>query len=368
MNINEIYKLFLECGTVCTDTRNIKQGSLFIALKGQNFDGNKFAKEALKKGCRYAFVDDKNFANENTIFFIYDTLKTLQELARFHRQQFDIPVISITGTNGKTTSKELISCILQKKYNTTFTKENFNNHIGVPLTLLEINSDTEIAVIEMGANHHGEIKTLCEIAEPNFGLITNIGKSHLEGFGSLEGVINSKTEMYHFIKQHNGKIFINTDNNLLMSRINEILSITYGVNENCFIAGKNPLSNPFLELKWKTNGITNWNLLKTNLVGNYNFENVLSAICIGTYFNVDERNINEGITNYQPTNNRSQILKTSKNTLLIDAYNANPTSMNAALDNFFEMSGENKVLIIGDMLELGESSINEHKSIYQKIV
>lgn len=368
MKIEEIYNLFLGCGSVCTDTRNIKKDSLYIALKGENFDGNKFCKDAILKGSKFAIVDNKDYADNVKIFFVENTLITLQELARFHRRQFNIPVISITGTNGKTTTKELISCVLQKKYNIAYTKGNLNNHIGVPLSLLEINNNTQIAVIEMGANHPGEIKTLCEIALPDYGIITNIGKAHLEGFGSLFGVINTKTEMYRFIKKNKGKIFINTNNEILVSNIDNNEYVSYGESDDCYLSGKNPSSNPFLELEWKIYHNNNWNLLKTNLVGKYNFENVLAAICIGSYFEVEEKQINEAITNYKPTNNRSQIIKSEKNTILIDAYNANPTSMIAALSNFIEMESNNKVLIIGDMLELGKNSVNEHKNILQLIL
>lgn len=368
MKIEEIYNLFLSCGSVCTDTRNIKQDSLYIALKGENFDGNKFCKEAISKGSKFALVDNKDFADNDKIFFVEDTLLSLQELARFHRQKFNIPIISITGTNGKTTTKELISCVLQKKYNVTYTKGNLNNHIGVPLSLLEINSNTQIAVIEMGANHPGEIKTLCEIALPDYGIITNIGKAHLEGFGSLFGVINTKTEMYRFIKKIKGKIFININNEVLSSNLGNNEYVSYGESDDCYLCGKNSISNPFLELEWKIYHNSNWNLLKTNLVGKYNFENVLAAVCIGCYFEVNEMQINEAIANYKPTNNRSQIIKSENNTILIDAYNANPTSMTAALTNFIEMQSENKVLIIGDMLELGKNSVNEHKNILQLII
>lgn len=367
MTIENIYNLFISCKNVCTDTRNILKDSLFFALKGDNFDGNKFAEEAISNGSKFAFVDNKDFANNKNIFFVENTLKTLHDLARFHRRKFNIPVISITGTNGKTTTKELISAVLKKKYIVNHTKGNFNNHIGVPLTLLEINPKTEIAIVEMGANHSGEIKMLCEIALPNYGLITNVGKAHIEGFGSLEGVLNTKTEMYEFLKITNGKIFINADNNLLLGKKNNIPYIDYGKNENDFVSGKNPQSNPFLSLEWKSKENSNWSLLQTNLVGNYNFENVLAAICIGIYFKVNDEDINDAISKYIPANNRSQIINSKKNTLLVDAYNANPTSMNAALDNFFEMKADNKVLIIGDMLELGKDSDIEHQIIFNKI-
>jgi len=368
MNKEDIYNLYLKCKIICTDTRNIAKDSFFIALKGAHFNGNLFANEAINKGSKFALVDEKQFANNENIFYVQNALTALQDLSQYHRNKFDIPVIAITGTNGKTTTKELISAVLQKKYNIVHTKGNFNNHIGVPLTLLEINKTTEIAIIEMGANHQGEIKTLCNIALPNYGLITNIGKAHIEGFGSLEGVLNTKTEMYRFLETKNGKIFINTDNKLLLGKKNNLPYIDYGKNENNFVTGKNPQSNPFLSLEWKTKENSNWNLLITNLVGNYNFENVLAAICIGIFFKVNNEDITDAISKYIPTNNRSQIIKSANNTLLVDAYNANPTSMNVALDNFFEMKADNKVLIIGDMLELGKDSDIEHKIIFNKIL
>jgi UDP-N-acetylmuramoyl-tripeptide--D-alanyl-D-alanine ligase len=367
MDINELYNIFLSCNSkVCTDTRNIISGSLFIALKGDNFNGNKFALEALKNGCSYAIIDEGNYNNKK-IIKVDNSLKTLQQLAKFHRLKFDIPVVSITGTNGKTTTKELVSVVLQKKYKITYTLGNLNNHIGVPLTLLEISKETEIAIIEMGANHPGEIKELCEISCPDYGLITNVGVAHLEGFGSFEGVVNTKTEMYRFIKERKGVLFVNINNDILFNNIQGVLKITYGASKESNIIGKEPVSNPFLELDWKVNNNPEWIHLKTNLVGSYNFENVLAAICIGNYFKLDSDDINESINGYSPSNNRSQILKANKNTLLIDAYNANPTSMAIALDNFIQMKGDRKVMIIGDMLELGNNSIKEHKIIIDKV-
>ena len=367
MEIKHLYNIFKGCGCkVSTDTRNIQPGSVFFALKGDNFNGNKYAIEAIEKGCAYAVVDEETNQNEK-IIKVENTLVALQQLASFHRSQFDIPVLSITGTNGKTTTKELISSVLQKKYKTTYTKGNLNNHIGVPLTLLEINSHTEFAVVEMGANHPGEIKTLCEIAKPNFGIITNVGRAHLEGFGSFEGVVNTKTEMYAYIKEHDGKVFVNSNNQILLNHIENLSIISYGFDDKADIIGIESVSDPFLELQWKTKNETHGSLLKTNLVGEYNSENVLAAICVGNYFNICIEDINDAISSYFPSNNRSQILKTKTNTLLLDAYNANPTSMNVAIENFFKMKGEHKTMILGDMLELGEENINEHEKILNKI-
>ncbi len=369
MEIKEIYNLFKECNSiVCTDTRQIFKGSIFIALRGDNFNGSKFAKEALEKGCKYAIIDDPGLKTNDKIILVNDSLKTLQELANFHRKQFRIPVIAITGTNGKTTTKELISTVLQKKYKTTFTTGNLNNHIGVPLTLLKINSDTEIAVIEMGANHPGEINALCKIAEPDYGLITNVGKAHLEGFGSFEGVVQTKTEMYRYINKYGKGIFINTDNNILMNNVMSNTLITYGTGNNSHIIGRNPASDPLLEFEWNTNNEKKRQKSTTNLVGIYNFENVLAAICIGNYFKVSHTDINNAIAEYKPSNNRSQVMKTVNNTLVLDAYNANPTSMTVAIENFTQMKETNKAMVIGDMLELGADSVNEHKIILNRII
>lgn len=368
MDIKNLYKLFEECGfRVCTDTRQVQPGSIFFALKGDQFNGNKYASDAINKGCSFAVVDEEPNTKNEKIIKANNSLIALQQLAGYHRSKFNIPVLSVTGTNGKTTTKELISCVLQKKYKTTCTKGNLNNHIGVPLTLLEINSQTEIAIIEMGANHPGEIKLLCEIAQPGFGLITNVGRAHLEGFGSFEGVVNTKTEMYRYLQEKGGKVFVNSKNNILLKHAGKLACISYGLDEDADIFGKEPVSDPFLEIKWKVKNDSHWSLLKTNLVGEYNAENVLAAICIGNYFNICIEDINDAISSYFPSNNRSQILKTKTNTLLLDAYNANPTSMNFAIDNFCKMKGENKTMILGDMLELGNESINEHNNIINKI-
>ena len=369
MEAEDIYKLYLECGqNVCTDTRQIIHDSLFIALKGDNFNGSKFAQEALNKGCKFAIIDDPDYQINDRTILVEDSLKILQSIANLHRKTFSIPVVAITGTNGKTTTKELIAAILQKKYNTTFTSGNFNNHIGVPLTLLRIKKETEIAIIEMGANHPGEIKALCEIAEPDYGIITNVGKAHLEGFGSFEGVIKTKTEMYHYIKNFGKGLFVNANNNILMKYVMGNNLITYSESHESDIMGKNPSSDPLLAFEWKTKNDLDWETVTTNLVGIYNFENVLAAICIGNYFKVNKNDIKSALDEYTPTNNRSQVLKTKSNTLILDAYNANPTSMTAAINNFKLMNGNNKAMIIGDMRELGSDSMIEHKIILDLIL
>lgn len=366
MEINKIHKHFLDSSGICTDTRKIKANSIFVSLKGSNFNGNKFALQALKDGAKYAIVDEKEFAINDNIILVKNCLQTLQELANYHRNQFKIPVIGITGSNGKTTSKELINIVLQKKYNTLATKGNLNNHIGVPLTLLEMNSNHEIAIIEMGANKPGDIKELAEIAEPNYGIITNIGKAHLEGFKNYEGVINTKTELFRFIqKNSDGVLFYNEDDEIIKDNLpNEISSASYGKKNESSIKGELIKLSPYVEMKWeKENYISP--ILKNQMIGEYNFYNYLAAICIGNYFNVSEDLINQAVEEYTPTNNRSQIKKTDKNTLILDCYNANPTSMKSAIDSFRMNQAIDKIAIIGDMLELGNESKTEHQKIIE---
>ena len=363
MDIRNIYKRFLECDSISTDSRDIKDNSLFFSLKGDNFNGNKYAKEALNKGCKYAIVDEAEYAVDERFILVNDTLKTLQKLGKMHRLQMNATVIGITGTNGKTTTKELVSRVLSEKYTTLATPKNFNNHIGVPLTLLRLNKNHEFAAIEMGANHINEIKNLCQIAAPDYGLITNIGKAHLEGFGSYEKVIQAKSELYDYICANNGTIFFNKDNELLEKLVQQrnCSSYSYGSNINADCRGEIIKSVPFLEIK-KDN-----TLLKSQMTGKYNFENILAGICIGVFFNVPSKNIFKAIHNYVPENNRSQILKTNKNEIFLDAYNANPTSMQLALENFHEIKRKKKVIILGDMFELGEFSTEEHNNIISKI-
>lgn len=304
--IEELYKVFTEHPAVCTDTRNIKSGSLFFALKGANFNANGFAKEALGKGCSYAIIDEEEYYTDKCIL-VPDVLATLQKLANHHRRQFTIPVIGITGTNGKTTTKELTAAVLSKKYNTLFTRGNLNNHIGVPLTLLNLTKEHGIAVIEMGANHVGEIDMLCRIAEPDYGIITNIGKAHLEGFGSYEGVIKAKSELYKFIKEKNGKLFVNADDTLLMELSTGIERVTYGTSDISIIKGIQNEEGFFAggEIQIATGKID----VSSSLAGSYNFYNMLAAACIGSYFGVSPQQIKEAIETYVPSNNRSQVVK-----------------------------------------------------------
>jgi len=354
MNIDSIYTLFLKHPLVTTDSRNCPGGSLFFALKGDSFNGNLFAKDAIQKGCSYAFVDEKEFADDKNIFYVPNSLETLQQLAKKHRETLGISVIGITGSNGKTTTKELIASVLQQKYRVLSTKGNLNNHIGVPLTLLRLTEKDELAVVEMGANHPGNIKELVHIALPDYGLITNIGKAHLEGFGSFEGVIKTKGELYDFLREHHKKVFINEDNEILRSISAGLDKITYGTSDTYYVKGEIVNSEPFLSMNW------NKHVIHTNLIGAYNFENVLAAIAIGSYFDVPADKIVKALEEYIPQNNRSQFKETGKNKLIIDAYNANPTSMKASLSNFFQLSFPNKIVILGDMKELGSQSGEEH--------
>ncbi|MEZ5197196.1 MAG: UDP-N-acetylmuramoyl-tripeptide--D-alanyl-D-alanine ligase [Bacteroidales bacterium] len=359
--IDTLYKVFLKNPRISTDSRNVPNESIFFALKGDNFNGNHFALVALEKGAVLAVVDEIISGGNDKILRVDNVLETLQELARLHRISLGLKVIGITGTNGKTTTKELIQSVLKKEYNSLATSGNLNNHLGVPLTLLSLSSDHDIAVVEMGANHVGEIATLCEIARPDFGIITNIGKAHLEGFGSFEGVIRAKTELYEFIRKTGGKVFINADNKLLVKKAVNIDSISYGMSENLYCKGEFINDFPFLELNCALEGISV--PVQSRLMGRYNFENILAAVCIGNYFHISHSDIQEAIETYQPTNNRSQIIHTKNNTLILDAYNANPSSMKAAIENFAACNFENKSLVLGDMAELGKDSFNEHTAV-----
>ena len=362
--MENLFQLFYQSSGVSTDTRKIKKDSLYIALKGENFDGNNFAEQAIELGAKYAIVDNKSFANESTIIHVQDSLIFLQKLSNFHRKKFDIPFIVITGSNGKTTSKELINAVLSRKYNVLCTAGNLNNHIGVPLTLLNLSEEHQIAIIEMGANKPKDIEELCLIAEPNYGIITNVGKAHLQGFLSFEGVIETKSELYSFIKNNQGKIVINGDDEILNNKANsfQLEKTTYGTLEGNQIVGELIQLNPFVELKWEKDSYCS-PAIQTNLVGKYNFLNFLAAITFGTIFKVENEKINEAISNYVPTNNRSQVQKTERNTLIIDCYNANPSSMRLALESFKEIKHPNKLAILGDMFELGLESELEHKKI-----
>lgn len=361
MEIAELYKCFMECGKVTTDSRNCPEGSMFIVLKGETFNGNAFAAQALKQGCRYAVIDESEYAGEGTIL-VDNCLQALQQLANYHRRQLKTPVIGITGTNGKTTTKELISTVLSRKFNTLYTEGNFNNHIGVPLTLLRLTKEHEMAVVEMGANHPGEIKTLVHIAEPDYGIITNVGKAHLQGFGSFEGVIRTKGELYDFLRDKGGAtIFIQNENPYLNGIAEGLTCVRYGQTAGLYVSGELISCSPFLSFRWTAEGVSHE--VNTHLIGSYNLDNMLAAAAIGRYFGVSDDDISSALASYLPHNNRSQLKETADNKLIVDAYNANPTSMMAALKNFRQVEAPHKMVILGDMKELGEASREEHQKV-----
>ena len=365
MKLSALYQLFLSCSVVTTDSRNCSANSMFIALKGDSFNGNLFAAQALEKGCAYAVVDEATAVAEPSDRYILvdDCLSTLQALANYHRRELGTRVIGITGTNGKTTTKELIAAVLSQSYHVLYTQGNLNNHIGVPLTLLRMTIEHDIAVIEMGANHPGEIKQLAEIAEPDCGIITNVGKAHLEGFGSFEGVVQTKGEIYEYLRHKPNSIaFIHHENQYLQEIAHGLTLVEYGEAPYLFITGQVTDNSPYLAFNWQ-HGADGSNEVQTHLIGAYNFTNALAAVAIGRYFEVDDDSINQALSGYEPQNNRSQLQKTADNTLIIDAYNANPTSMMAALQNFQQMKAEHKMLILGDMRELGADSLAEHQRI-----
>lgn len=367
MEIQKTYTLFLESQGVNTDSRSIKKGEIFIALKGDNFNGNIFADKAIGMGAVLAVIDDEKYKKDERYLLVPDTLLFLQELANYHRKQLKIPFIAITGSNGKTTTKELIAKVLSEKFKVQYTKGNYNNHIGVPLTLLQIR-DAEIAIIEMGANHLKEIYNLCKIAEPDYGLITNIGKAHLEGFGSIEGVIKAKSELYDYLETKNGLVFLNGNNEILRNSASrrKLKIISYYEGESLVCDGFVVSDSYYLTAAISFINGGKWNA-SSNLSGNYNLENILAAACIGKYFGVDEEKIIKAIESYQPDNNRSQFIESGKNRIILDAYNANPTSMSEALKNFASVKSVNKMVILGEMKELGSYSESEHKNILDQL-
>ncbi|MBU1368823.1 MAG: UDP-N-acetylmuramoyl-tripeptide--D-alanyl-D-alanine ligase [Bacteroidetes bacterium] len=362
----EIYKRFLQSGKVSIDSRKIEKGAVFFALKGENVDGNRFVYQALEAGAACAVSDDPAIEAHTDIYKVNDSLQCLQNLAIWHRKQLQTQVIGITGSNGKTTTKELIARVLEQKFRITATQGNLNNHIGVPLSVLQIKADTEIAIIEMGANHQGEIAALSRIAMPHFGLITNIGKAHLEGFGGLQGVINAKSELYAYIDDHEGMLFVNTANPLLETLSANIKRFTYGEQQQADVYGELVAADPYLAFVWEFEN--KQSMVQTKLVGNYNFENLLAAAAVGSYFGVDKTAIDKSLANYQPTNNRSQIIDSKHNKILMDAYNANPVSMQAAIRNFDQICGQRSMLILADMLELGSESDYEHAEILKLLI
>jgi len=357
MTIPELHAIFLTSSGICTDTRKIAENNLFFALSGENFNGNIFAEAALKNGALNAIVDDPEFELDNNTILVENSLKTLQELANFHRKYLNLPIIALTGSNGKTTTKELIHAVLSKKYRTTATQGNFNNHIGVPLTVLAMTKKTEIGIVEMGANHLEEIKNLCLIAEPNYGYITNFGKAHLEGFGSEAGIVKGKSELYDYIKAKGGTLFINSDDQKQNALTIGANRFTFGKNEENDITLNYPPVLPFASILYQKK------TFPSQLTGFYNASNMAAALSIGLYFKVEQNEIESALADYKPANNRSQIMEIDQLTLLLDAYNANPTSMEAALINFNGFEAKQKVSILGDMFELGASAENEHNEI-----
>ena len=370
MKVYTLYQHFQKCATVTTDSRHCPINSLFFALKGASFDGNKFAAKALEDGCAYAVVDDPAYvvADDPRYLLVDDCLTSLQDLAHYHRKELAIPVIAITGTNGKTTTKELVATVLSSSFEILATEGNLNNHIGVPLTLLKLTNEHQIAIIEMGANHPGEIAALARIADPDYGIVTNVGKAHLEGFGSFEGVIKTKNELFDYLRKKEGSIaFVNHDDSLVYEMAHNLECIYYGKGPKLFVNGHSSTTSSYLTLVWSSDKYDEYNRVFTNLIGDYNLPNVLAALAVGLYFGVDSIEASKAIANYVPKNNRSQLLKTEANTLIVDAYNANPSSMAAALDNFNKMQADAKILILGEMRELGEQSHAEHQRVVNTI-
>lgn len=366
----QLYQLYKKNPVISTDTRKITPGSLFFALKGEKFDANTFAEQAIATGAAYAVIDNPDYQNGDQYLLVEDALTALQDLARYHRHQLTIPVIGLTGTNGKTTTKELINAVLSQHFNTYATEGNLNNHIGVPLSMLSINVSHEAAVIEMGANHQKEIELLCTISQPSHGLITNVGKAHLEGFGGVEGVKKGKGELYDYLKASNGVTFVNSDSADLMAMqyARSLKNVTFygNIDLDNLVSGQLVENSPYLTLQWTNNTTGRSYEVKSQLTGAYNLDNILAAVCIGVYFKLTPEQINAGISGYRPKNNRSQITQTATNTLICDYYNANPSSMVVAIENLGKIEAKHKVLVLGDMFEMGQESAAEHGTIIKK--
>ena len=368
MRVEEIYSRFRECLGVTTDSRKCGPGLMFFALKGERFDGNEFVRGALEQGCPYAVMDNKELydASDARMILVDNVLVALQQVAAYHRREMGTTVIGITGTNGKTTTKELTNAVMSTTYDVLCTQGNLNNSIGVPLTVLGLKPEHEYAIVEMGASHPGDIKELVEVSQPDYGLITNVGKAHLLGFGSFEGVKRTKGELYDWLREHNGTAFVNRDNEHLQKMCAGLPVIEYGkpVQKGLLVEGEVLECNPFVKFRWRS-GKGDWNTVQTNLIGAYSVDNALAAITVGLHFGVSERNASDAVANYKPQNNRSQLTETGRNHLVVDAYNANPTSMAAAIENFRMIQDDNKMLILGDMRELGEVSEAEHRHIVE---
>ena len=368
-DVKTLYHCFMQSRGVTTDTRRCESGMMFFALRGENFDGNAYAAKALELGCSYVVIDNPHYdvEGDERVLLVDDVLTTLQQLALHHRRQLGTPIIGITGTNGKTTTKELVAAVLSKKYSILYTQGNLNNHIGVPLTLLSLTPAHEMAIVEMGANHPGDIKELVEIAEPDYGLITNVGLAHLQGFGSLEGVIRTKGELYDYLRGTEKKtIFLNVGNVYLSNIASGLEKVTYGQNTEAEVYGEIVACDPYLRFQWKLRD-GGWHEVATQLIGSYNIDNALCAAAVGCYFGVGAEEISAALAGYVPQNNRSQLTKTERNTLIVDAYNANPTSMRAALDNFARMAVPRKMAILGDMKELGEAAAAAHQEVVDRL-
>ncbi|GGE98486.1 UDP-N-acetylmuramoyl-tripeptide--D-alanyl-D-alanine ligase [Flavobacterium limi] len=362
MNIKEIHNLFLKCKSLSIDTRKIEKDSMFFAIKGENFDANTFAREALERGALFVIIDNPSYLIDERTIVVENSLRTLQELAKFHRQYLNISIVALTGSNGKTTTKELINVVLAQKYKAKATVGNLNNHIGVPLTLLSFTNETEIGIVEMGANHKKEIEFLCSIAQPDYGYITNFGKAHLEGFGGIEGVIEGKSEMYKYLASNNKLVFVNLEDPIQVDKTKEIKKYTFGIDRNEADVKINSIeANPFVIIGYKDF------MVSSNLIGLYNANNINAAVAIGTYFEVSNIEIKTAIENYIPTNNRSQLIRKGSFEIILDAYNANPSSMAVAVTNFLQLDNSHKIIILGDMFELGNESQQEHKIIVDSL-
>lgn len=358
MDINYIHSLFLQCNSISIDTRKIEPNSLFVAIKGERFDANTFAKEALEKGAAYVIIDNETYFIDQRTILVEDSLIALQELAKFHRDYLKLPIIALTGSNGKTTTKELIHAVLSRKFKTKATVGNLNNHIGVPLTLLSFTAETEIGIVEMGANHKKEIEFLCELAKPDYGYITNFGKAHLEGFGGVEGVIEGKSEIYKYLSANDKLVFINLEDPIQVERSKSLKSYSFGINKtNADMNITSIKANPFVTIVYSDL------VVQSHLIGLYNANNINAALTIGKYFGVTDSEIKYALESYIPENNRSQLVKKGSNQIILDAYNANPSSMSVAIENFLQLDNANKVMILGDMFELGDESLQEHKAI-----
>lgn len=363
MDILNIHNLFLKCNSISIDTRKIEPNSFFVAIKGEKFDANTFANEALEKGASYVIIDNEDYFIDHRTILVENSLVALQELAKFHRRYLKLPIVALTGSNGKTTTKELINVVLSKKFKTKATLGNLNNHIGVPLTLLSFDNKTEMGIVEMGANHKKEIEFLCGLAEPDYGYITNFGKAHLEGFGGVEGVIEGKSEMYKYLSENNKLAFINLEDSIQVEKSKKINCYSFGLNkEEADVKIGSITANPFVEISFSNI------LIKTHLIGLYNANNINAALTIGKYFGIEDTAVKEALESYVPENNRSQLLSKGTNQIILDAYNANPSSMAVAITNFLQLDNLNKVMILGDMFELGEESHQEHRAIVSSLL